>query len=482
MSATTDQRERELKFDVPSGWEIAEPAELVPPGGSIERELVHLESVYFDTDQLDLLRSGLTLRRRTGDTDSGWQLKVPEGDARTEIRHPLDGRDVPDPLRELTLGASGGSDLRPVATLRTDRLILRLTGADHGGLAEIAVDSVTAIREGAADSAQQWREVEVELLGGDENLLARAANWLNTLGARPAASGSKLAHALNVGAPPDQPDGLGGLIASYLDAQRDAILRGDIDLRRHRDAVHKTRVGTRRYRSVLRVFADVLDTRRASALDTELKWYAQALGELRDRQVLRAHLDEQLAALPDELVLGPVAARIHQAIDTELARARVDLDELLVGERYQALMREVTAWHEELPLLQDRPAADVRRYLRAAKRKVRKRLRAAAELPPGTERDTAMHSARKAAKRARYTAELSEPLLGSKAEKTVAKMKDVQNALGARQDGVVAAEFLRRLGLVAGTTEGENGFTFGLLFEQERTRMRDSDRTAAKAG
>ena len=62
MSATTDQRERELKFDVPDDWEIAEPAALVPSGGSIEREQVQLESVYFDTERLDLLRSGLTLR------------------------------------------------------------------------------------------------------------------------------------------------------------------------------------------------------------------------------------------------------------------------------------------------------------------------------------------------------------------------------------------------------------------------------------
>ena len=476
MSTTTDQRERELKFDVPDGWEIAEPAALVPPGGSIERQEVRLESVYFDTDRLDLLRSGLTLRRRTGDTDAGWQLKVPEGDARTEIRHPLDGRTVPAPLRELTFGARAGSTLRPVATLRTDRSILRITGADHTGLAEITVDSVTATRTGATDSARQWREVEVELLAGDEKLLTRAAKWLHTLGARRADSASKLAHALGVGAPTAPSDGLGGLVASYLGAQRDAILRGDIDLRRQRDVVHRTRVGTRRYRSVLRVFADVLDRERASALDAELKWYAQALGGLRDRQVLRAHLDEQLAALPAELVLGPVAARIHQAIDTELVRARADLDELLRGNRYRALLRELNAWHEQLPLAPNPPAADVRRYLRGAKRKVRKRLRAAADMPVVAERSEAMHQARKAAKRARYTAELAEPALGRKAAKTVTKLKKLQDVLGARQDSVVAAEFLRHQGALAGTTAGENGFTFGLLFEQERARTRDADR------
>jgi hypothetical protein len=37
----------------------------------------------------------VTLRRRVGDTDSGWQLKVPEGDARVELREDLNGAGVP---------------------------------------------------------------------------------------------------------------------------------------------------------------------------------------------------------------------------------------------------------------------------------------------------------------------------------------------------------------------------------------------------
>jgi hypothetical protein len=33
---------------------------------------------------------------------------------------------------------------------------------------------------------------------------------------------------------------------------------------------------------------------------------------------------------------------------------------------------------------------------------------------------------------------------------------------------VVAADFLLRAGRLAGTTPGENGFTFGLLYQRER--------------
>jgi CHAD domain-containing protein len=102
-------------------------------------------------------------------------------------------------------------------------------------------------------------------------------------------------------------------------------------------------------------------------------------------------------------------------------------------------------------------------------------------MPDGPERDIAMHRARKAAKRARYTAELAAPELGGKATKTVARMKQLQNLLGERQDGVVAAELLLRLGRTAGSTADENGFTFGLLFEQERERSRAADRAAIAA-
>jgi hypothetical protein len=40
---------------------------------------VRLDSVYFDTEQHDLVARGVTLRCRTGRTDAGWQLKTDNG-------------------------------------------------------------------------------------------------------------------------------------------------------------------------------------------------------------------------------------------------------------------------------------------------------------------------------------------------------------------------------------------------------------------
>jgi CHAD domain-containing protein len=472
--STSVQRERELKFDVPDRWVLPELKGLVSVGGSVQRETVTLESTYYDTADCDLLHARITLRRRTGDADTGWHLKVPDGDARTEIRLPLGGRGVPEPLRASTLGVRAGAALTPIAMVRTERAVHRLVDANDTALAELVVDDVTATQYGEAAVIRTWREVEVELIDGDERLLSRAARWLGKSGARPSASGSKLGRTLDVvpRRPPETRD-LSGLIRTYLDAQYEQILRGDIDLRREQDVVHATRVATRRYRSVLHVFAPVLETERAARLDVDLKWLAAALGEVRDRQVLRAHLDKILADLPPELVLGPVKARIDQTLTREQQQGVADLERVMRSQRYFALLRELREWSARPPITGDGPAAQVTTFLDKAERKVRQRLKAARH---SADRDGAMHRARKAAKRARYTAELSEPKLGQAARKRKKQAKKIQQRLGDRQDRVVAAVFLHRVGAAAGTTPGENGFTFGLLHERELELARRVDR------
>jgi CHAD domain-containing protein len=80
-----------------------------------------------------------------------------------------------------------------------------------------------------------------------------------------------------------------------------------------------------------------------------------------------------------------------------------------------------------------------------------------------------LHRARKTAKRARYAAELRRPLDKSAAVKNGEKhFKRIQRVLGEHQDSVVASDALRRFALTAGTTVGENGFTYGLLFAREQ--------------
>jgi CHAD domain-containing protein len=109
-------------------------------------------------------------------------------------------------------------------------------------------------------------------------------------------------------------------------------------------------------------------------------------------------------------------------------------------------------------------------------------VKVADRLAPGDERDLQWHEARKASKRLRYAAEAAAPVLEKPANRLVkqVKVKQVQELLGDHQDAVVARPVLRDIGIAA-HLEGENGFTYGLLHQQqtEAGRLHEGDITAA---
>jgi CHAD domain len=69
-------------------------------------------------------------------------------------------------------------------------------------------------------------------------------------------------------------------------AQCDVLASNDVGMRTGTPDGHKTRVAARRLRSTLRIFDDVVDAAPAEELDNELKWYADLLGQVRDRDIL----------------------------------------------------------------------------------------------------------------------------------------------------------------------------------------------------
>lgn len=450
--------EREDKFDV-------EPGFVLPGLGAADERVTEvavaqhqLRSEYFDTDDRALLTAGLTLRRRSGSTDVGWQLKVPADVAREEIRSSDEGETVPAELAELLLGVRRGQSLRPIAVLDIVRDTTELLDAGGRRLAEVADDAVHASATGTGATASSWREVEVELgAAGDEAILANVGAGLRAAGARPSMSRSKLARALDVST--EEPD---DLLQRYLLAQQRAILAGDLALRRGDDAViHKTRVGIRRYRSTLRTF---LDREAGRALDDELRWWAGVLGEVRDRQVMRKRLLAMVDELDDIEVLGPVRARIEVELDREQRQAFDQVQRLLGSEQYLSLLEQLNAFRLSVHPI---PLKKLAKLVNRADAKAAARLERAGADP------VQLHRARKAAKRARYAGELATPAsgkIGKRAVKQAARNEALQDQLGEHQDSLVTSELLKRLGQIAGTTPGENGFTFGLLYERERQR------------
>jgi CHAD domain-containing protein len=271
----------------------------------------------------------------------------------------------------------------------------------------------------------------------------------------------------------DRPETLADLIGAYLAEQCTAIIDAEPKLRAGENVIHVSRVAVRRLRSTIRVFDDLFDADRAAVLEVELVWWAGLLGAVRDLDILQASLSERIAALPPELVLGPV----ESTVQTEIAAQRKrDMDAVLVAmdsERYRNLITMIHSWRLDPSFTEAAaaPAEEVRGYVKRAGRKVTKRLgtavatrQAAANGEAAEDGDELFHRARKAAKRHRYAVEASVPLWGSKAEKVVAARKDLQDVLGNHQDRIVQSAYLRELGARLGVRSGQNGFTYGVLY------------------
>ena len=201
---STEHLETERKFD--AGPRLVLPDFSGLPGVATvsAASTQRLTATYFDTADLRLAAAGITLRRRTGGQDAGWHLKLPVGgDTRREVRLPpgRSPRPVPAELAGLVAAWTGGEALRPVARLRTTRVVRHLAGGAGRMLAEVADDRVTAAcASGRADAGEpawgepvRWREIEVEVAGAaPPGLLDAAAQRLAEAGAAPARSSSKL--------------------------------------------------------------------------------------------------------------------------------------------------------------------------------------------------------------------------------------------------------------------------------------------------
>jgi CHAD domain-containing protein len=145
--------------------------------------------------------------------------------------------------------------------------------------------------------------------------------------------------------------------------------------------------------------------------------------------------------------------------------------------RYLDILVTLQQWRSGVPVAGTPSVKDLRRRALRAERKADRRLTSAVE----SDDDAMLHRAPKAAKRARYAAELRRPIDKSGATKKAEKhFKRIQRVLGDHQDSVVASGALRQFALTAGTTPGENGFTYGLLYAREQQIAEDARTQARK--
>jgi CHAD domain-containing protein len=481
--------EVETKLEVPSDAEPALGALLADDGPFLalpgvarveRREATPLVAAYHDTTGLHLARSRATLRRRTGGSDAGWHLKLPGRDgSRTEVHEPLGDADEAVPARLVTLTRSRhrGRGLGPVAVLRTARATVHLLDDDGAVLVEVADDHVaTEVADhlvgAGGEATASWHEVEAELLGGDRRLLEAVVGLLVTAGARPSPAASKLTRALGSAGALRRPEHGAATAGTAL-----AVVAGA--LRRHvealveeephvhldsPDAVHKARVATRRLRSDLATFRPVLGRDATEPLRAALKELAGVLGAARDAEVLSARLQARLAALPPELVPGPVARRLSSELDGGYERDRAVAAAALDTPEHDALLEDLVRLCDDPPhgpRAEDPARRTTRRRARAAWRRLEGDLDAVPE-QAGADRDAALHEVRKAAKRVRYAAESLGDLHGRRATRLASRAEDLQELLGEHQDATVAVATLRETALRA-YADGENTFGYGVL-------------------
>lgn len=456
-------REIELKFmldePAPDIWKRARKAGLLR--GAAKTRMIR--SVYWDTADQVLRKAGIALRlRRDG---RRWVQTVKAG------RKALAGLSQ---VAEVEIDAPGGRlrlDAIPEAALRQE-MLLRIDGAPLAPVCEtvmrraagqISIDGVTVV-ELAVDigsvladgRSAELNEVELELVGGSPAGLFDIAQLLFPAGGLRFSRLSKSARGYLLAdegriEPPLAPRNAAEVRlrptmtveAAVREILRECVdqIAVNVEVVRALDAPegpHQLRIGLRRLRSMLSIFADVARSDELERLNDEARWLAQEVGRLRDLDVARNDIvGEEAAKHPDEASLLPLAS----ALDRRANATRDALRATLAGPRVQALVLELIKFVETRGWLAAEELAQTARLaasvgdlanqsLERQWRRVGKRARKLAGLDIEQR-----HELRKALKKLRYAVEFFSSLHETKRVKPlVRRLKKLQDVFGALND------------------------------------------------
>jgi CHAD domain-containing protein len=469
-----------------------------------------LADTYYDTEDWRLYRAGYALRvRRDGEgAEVTMKSLTPAEDAlrrRREISEPLEGgietpKGTGGPVGERLRRLAG--DLHPLFEVRTRRRTFALCPErtvvepdeivedSSGDIRRRGAERDTAVGELALDESEfsgngetttRLSRVEVEV-GSDAGIQDGVGDFIDTLrealGLRPTET-SKFRTGLSAAglSPAVAPD----LGPTEIDA---SISAGEVAfaiLRRHFAAMlahepgvrlgenpeelHDMRVATRRLRAALKLYAEVLP-RRAEGYERDLRYFANALGEVRDLDVHLERLAEETSRNGDDL------EEVVAVLEERQAEARRRMLKALDSNRYERFVASFSG-----TLRRGRSPAPTAPILEAAPDLVRRRykkVRKAADALTGDSAPEDFHNLRKKGKRLRYALEPLQGIYGKPSEKMVGFLKTLQDDLGDHQDLIVAAELMKEVG-VAGDLPPRAVFSMGSMAEsyvREAAEMR----------
>ncbi|WP_080794470.1 CYTH and CHAD domain-containing protein [Corynebacterium pacaense] len=364
--------EIETKFSVSASTGVPDLTAIawVDRVGKSETHL--LSAIYFDTVDLRLTRSKITLRRRTGGNDAGWHIKFPGEVGREELQVPLDeaGGDehtVPREILGQVRAIIRGAGLNPIARVDNERHTSYLEDEEGTEIAEFCDDHVSTESFLPGGARQMWREWELELTPavGDSDvateLMASAIEVLTAAGGYLSESPSKLVSALgtsinNAPHPPEMADLPKGsparAVLKAIKANADKIVEYDPKVRADEfDSVHQMRVATRELRSHMQTFEGILGGTEYLQLEKELKALASVLGRARDAEVIEERLTELLNAedetVVDEATRAELIEDLGRVYQREWARVIRSLDD----DRYTNLLQSLEQLLSNPPLV-----------------------------------------------------------------------------------------------------------------------------------
>jgi CHAD domain-containing protein len=417
-------------------------------------------------------------------------VKLPEVGGNTLVRDELtfggdDAEGPPDDAVALVRALARSAPLEPVAQVKTHRRKIHVRATDGRPIGEIDDDEVRA--SARAGTPTRFHEIEFEVEeGADPRLVKSILKRLRRLGAEPTHGLPKVARALGRPgsdepdlAPPDGLDPKGGLeelVRNAITASAQRMVANDPVVRLGEDpeGVHQARVATRRLRSDLRTFRPILDRAWNERLRAELRWLGQLLGRVRDLDVLR----ELLTTRADALRPGQHARALSliRRLDQQRADARAALLQAMDSPRYLGLLDQlVDAARAPHMRAGERLRRHPRRRVAQLARKPWRRLRDAIRRLPAEPADFELHEVRKLAKQARYALEATAPVLGRPARRLAQRLASLQDALGAHQDAVIAADWLHDAAL--GSDDTDAAFVAGELAESFAAERRHVRRT-----
>ena len=254
---------------------------------------------------------------------------------------------------------------------------------------------------------------------------------------------------------------------------REAALRSGREL-----SVHAFRIAARRLRSNLAAFAPLLEGRLPTEVTADLRETALQVGGARDAEMLADRVGRLLAEEPEGVEVTRVRDTLLELLDSTAREKTVLSMAYFDDPAYDAFVRRLDRFSDLPPWTPaaSEPAAPVLRDLLKAEWKRFRRAGSAALAAPRDEAgDALVHTARKAAKRARYVSETLEPVFGRRAQRMAKAAARVQEVLGEHQDCVVTREYLAGPALDA-VPDADDRFVLGRLHAREEAtaeRLRD---------